>query len=63
MDGEQDLREGEYTFRSIMTNGYTSTNCEIVEFYNLRGGLSSDLVSGKDKSGDIGKSTLIVEET
>lgn len=54
------MREGEYTYRCIMANGYTSTNCEIVEFYNLRGGLSSDLVSRKDKSGDIGKSTLIV---
>ena len=30
--------EGEYTFRCILTNDYTSTNREIVEFYNLRGG-------------------------
>ena len=36
--GEQDLWEGEYTYRCILTNDYTSTNCEIVEFYNLRGG-------------------------
>ena len=38
VDGEQDLWEGEYTYRSILTNDYTSTNREIVEFYNLRGG-------------------------
>ena len=38
MDGGQDLWEGEYTYRCILTNDYTSTNREIVEFYNLRGG-------------------------
>ena len=38
MGGEQDLWEGEYTYRCILTNDYTSTNSEIVEFYNLRGG-------------------------
>lgn len=38
LGGEQDLREGEYTYRCILTNDYTSTNREIVEFYNLRGG-------------------------
>lgn len=38
LDGEQDLWEGEYTYRCILTNDYTSTNREIVEFYNLRGG-------------------------
>ena len=38
VDGEQDLWEGEYTYRCILTNDYTSTNREIVEFYNLRGG-------------------------
>ena len=38
MDGEQDLWEGEYTYRCILTNDYTSTMREIVEFYNLRGG-------------------------
>ena len=37
-DGERDLWEGEYTYRCILTNDYTSTNREIVEFYNLRGG-------------------------
>ena len=37
-DGELDLWEGEYTYRCILTNDYTSTNREIVEFYNLRGG-------------------------
>ena len=38
MDGEQDLWEGEYTYRCILTNDYTSAPREIVEFYNLRGG-------------------------
>ena len=38
MDGELDLWEGEYTYRCILTNDYTSTAREIVEFYNLRGG-------------------------
>ena len=38
LDGEQNLWEGEYTYRCILTNDYTSTNREIVEFYNLRGG-------------------------
>ena len=37
-DGERDLWEGEYTYRCILTNDYTSTNREIVEFYNLRVG-------------------------
>lgn len=37
--GEQlDLFDGEYTYRCILTNDYTSTTREIVEFYNLRGG-------------------------
>ena len=38
MGGEQDLWEGGYTYRCILTNDYTSTTREIVEFYNLRGG-------------------------
>jgi len=38
LDGEQDLWEGKYTYRCILTNDYTSTNREIVEFYNLRDG-------------------------
>ena len=38
LDGELDLWEGEYTYRCILTNDYTSTNREIVQFYNLRGG-------------------------
>ena len=38
MDGEQDLWEDDYTYHCILTNDYTSTNREIVEFYNLRGG-------------------------
>ena len=36
--GILDLWEGEYTYRCILTNDYTSTNREVVEFYNLRGG-------------------------
>ena len=38
MDGMQDLWEGEYTYRCILTNDYESSAREIVEFYNLRGG-------------------------
>jgi len=38
VDDDLDLWEGEYTYRCILTNDYTSTNREIVEFYNLRGG-------------------------
>ena len=38
MDGVQDLWEGEYTYRCILTNDYESSAREIVEFYNLRGG-------------------------
>ena len=36
-DGEQDIWEGEYTYRCIMTNDYESTPEEIVDFYNKRG--------------------------
>ena len=38
IDGVQDLWEGEYTYRCILTNDYESSAREIVEFYNLRGG-------------------------
>ena len=38
MDGELDLWEGEYTYRCILTNDHKSSEREIVEFYNLRGG-------------------------
>ena len=38
MDGVQDLWEGEYTYRCILTNDYASSVREIVEFYNIRGG-------------------------
>ena len=38
MDGVQDLWEGEYTYRCILTNDYESSTREIVEFYKLRGG-------------------------
>lgn len=38
-DGELDLWEAEYTYRCIMTNDYESSAREIVEFYNLRGGM------------------------
>lgn len=37
-DKELDLWEGEYTYRCILTNDYTSTDREIVEYYNKRGG-------------------------
>lgn len=32
-----DIWEGEYTYRCILTNDFTSSAREIVEFYNLRG--------------------------
>ena len=38
MDGVQDLWEGEYTYRCILTNDYESSAREILEFYNLCGG-------------------------
>ena len=38
MDGTLDLWEGEYTYRCILTNDHTSSNRDIVEFYNKRGG-------------------------
>ena len=38
VNGELDLWEGEYTYRCILTNDHESSNREIVEFYNLRGG-------------------------
>ena len=38
MDGMQDLWEGEYTCRCILTNDYESSAREILEFNNLRGG-------------------------
>ncbi len=38
IDGVQDLWEGEYTYRCILTNDNETGNREIVEFYNLRGG-------------------------
>ena len=38
MDGIQDIWEGEYTYRCILTNDYESSARETVEFYNLRGG-------------------------
>ena len=38
MDSVQDLWEGEYTYRCILTNDYEFSVREIVEFYNLRGG-------------------------
>ena len=38
MDADLDLWEGEYTYRCILTNDYESSEREIVEFYNLRGG-------------------------
>ena len=38
MYGELNLWEGECIYRCILTNGYTSTPRQIVEFNNLRGG-------------------------
>ena len=38
INGDLDLWEGEYTYRCILTNDYTSSVREVVEFYNLRGG-------------------------
>ena len=38
ISGDLDLWEGEYTYRSIMTNDYSSSARDIVEFYNMRGG-------------------------
>ena len=37
-DNGLDLWEGEYTYRCILTNDYESSERDIVEFYNLRGG-------------------------
>ena len=36
--GSLDLWEGDYTYRCILTNDYESSEKEIVEFYNKRGG-------------------------
>ena len=38
LDGDLDLWEGQYTYRCILTNDYTSSARDVVEFYNLRGG-------------------------
>ena len=38
MDSVQDLWEGEYTYRCILTNDYESSAREILELYNLCGG-------------------------
>ena len=37
-NGDLDLWEGEYTYRCILTNDHRSSDREVVEFYNLRGG-------------------------
>ena len=37
-DSMLDIWEGEYTYRCILTNDYESSERDIVEFYNLRGG-------------------------
>lgn len=37
-DGEPELWEDEYTYRCIITNDYESSDREVVEYYNLRGG-------------------------
>ena len=49
MGKEQDLWEGEYTYRCILTNDYQMSDREVVEFYNLRGGkerIFDDMGSG-----------------
>lgn len=38
LDSDLDLWEGQYTSRCILTNDYTSSARDVVEFYNLRGG-------------------------
>lgn len=38
IDGSTDLWEGEFTYRCILTNDFTSTCRQVVEFYNQRGG-------------------------
>lgn len=38
LDGDLDLWEGQYTYRCILTNDYTLSARDVVEFYNLRGG-------------------------
>lgn len=38
MDGTSDLWEGEYIYRCILTNDYESSEKDIVEYYNRRGG-------------------------
>lgn len=46
---EQDLWEGEYTYRCILTNDFASSDREVVEFYNQRGGkerILDDLSNG-----------------
>ena len=37
-DNTQEIWEGEYTYRCILTNDFKSDIRDIVEFYNLRGG-------------------------
>ena len=37
-DGEQEIWEGEYIYRCIITNDFSSSDREIVEYYNLRVG-------------------------
>ena len=37
-DGNQDIWEGGYIYRCILTNDHESSERDIVEFYNLRGG-------------------------
>ncbi len=37
-DGQPELWEGDYTYRCILTNDFSSTPAEVVEYYNRRGG-------------------------
>lgn len=47
----QELWEGEYTYRCILTNDFESDIRDVVEFYNLRGGkerILDDMNNGFD---------------
>lgn len=43
MDNTSDLREGEYTYRGILTNDFEASARDIVESYNMRGGKGTHL--------------------
>ncbi len=54
IDGELNLWEGEYTYRCILTNEYKSSEREVVEYYNMRGGkecIFDDMTTGSGGTG------------